>query len=75
METTINTRTYTLQIPQSDVRFLSTLAKKMGWEKKQVKTKIQARNKCSVDFALEEIASGNVGHAKDVDDLFKQILG
>lgn len=74
MEAAVNTRTYTLQIPQSDVRLLSALAKKMGWEKKQVKNKTRVR-KCSVDIALEEIALGNVGHTKDVDDLFKQILG
>lgn len=33
MEATVNIETYTLQIPQTDARFLSALVKKMGWER------------------------------------------
>ena len=65
-------QTFTLQIPEDDLRFFSALVKKMGWKKKKMQT---ARRKTGLDMALEDIAMGNVGHAKNVDDLFKQILG
>ena len=35
MEATVNIETYTLQIPQTDARFLSALVKKMGRERKR----------------------------------------
>jgi len=72
MDTDMNMQTFTLQIPEDDLRFFSALVKKMGWKKKKMQT---ARRKTGLDMALEDIAMGNVGHAKNVDDLFKQILG
>lgn len=72
MDTDTNMQTFTLQIPEDDLRFFSALVKKMGWKKKKMQT---ARRKTGLDMALEDIAMGNVGHAKNVDDLFKQILG
>ncbi|MGM9722821.1 MAG: hypothetical protein ACI3YG_01815 [Prevotella sp.] len=74
MDRATGMQTFTLQIPDSDVRFFSALVKKMGWAKKKMQVKSQ-RRKTGLDLALEDIAMGNVGHAKDVDDLFKQILG
>lgn len=74
MNTATGMQTFTLQIPENDVRFFSALVKKMGWTKKKVQSVSRSR-KSGLDLALEEIAMGNVGHAKDADDLFKQILG
>ena len=55
METTIDTRTFTLQVPKSDVHFLSVLAKKMGWKKKE-----HPNNKNGLDIALEDMEQGNL---------------
>ncbi|MBO4964031.1 MAG: hypothetical protein J6C31_07935 [Prevotella sp.] len=64
METAIDTRTFTLQIPQSDTRFLSTLAKKMGWIKKE-----QPSKKCGLDAALKEVEKGKLKSFDSVDAL------
>jgi len=41
-----------------------------------VKPQVKSRTKkCGLDEALEDVKAGRVYHAKDVDDLFKQILG
>lgn len=72
MDNDTNMQTFTLQIPEDDLRFFSALVKKMGWKKKKMQA---ARRKTGLDMALEDIAMGNVGHAKNVDDLFRQILG
>ena len=68
MSTTSDLQTYTLQIPQSDVRFLYIIAKKMGWTKK----KATAR-KTGLDMALDDVREGRVYKAKDVDDLIRQL--
>lgn len=64
MEATINSRTFTLQVPQSDVRFLSALAKKMGWTKKE-----QTKKKCGLDAALKEVEKGNLKSFDNMDSL------
>lgn len=64
METAINTRTFTLQVPQNDVRLLSTLAKKMGWTKKE-----QPSPKCKLDAALEEVEKGKLESFDSIDAL------
>ena len=68
MAASVNIETYTLQIPQSDVRFLSALAKKMGWTKKRISTKKPAR-KSNLDIALEDVAKGNLKSFDSVDSL------
>lgn len=64
MDTTLETRVFTLQIPQSDVRFFSALAKKMGWIKKEQPTK-----KCRLDAALDDVEKGNLKSFDNVDEL------
>lgn len=64
MEATIDSRTFTLQIPQSDVRFLSALAKKMGWKKKE-----QPAKKCRLDAALKDVEKGNIKTFDNVESL------
>ena len=68
MSTTADLQTYTLQIPQSDVRFLSVIAKKMGWTKKKA-----IARKTGLDMALDDVREGRVYKAKDVDDLIRQL--
>lgn len=57
-----------LSLPNSDLNLLRTLAKKMGWT-------IKKQRKSGIDKGIEDIATGNVFHAKDSDDLIQQILG
>ncbi|MDE6011745.1 MAG: hypothetical protein K2G91_03305 [Prevotella sp.] len=68
MEATSDTRTYTLRIPQSDIRFLSALAKKMGWEKKE-QPKNAVAKKCGLDVALEEVKQGDLKSFDSVNAL------
>ena len=57
-----------LSLPNSDLSFLRTLSKKMGWTMKR-------HRKSGIEKGLEDIRKGNVYHAKDAEDLIKQILG
>lgn len=68
METAVSTKTFTLQIPQSDVRFLSQLARKMGWIKKeQPKQKVTKHS--GLDAALKEVEKGELKSFDSVDAL------
>ena len=68
MEATVNIETYTLQIPRSDARFLSALAKKMGWTKKKIQI-LKPVKKNGLDVALEDIAKGDLKSFDSVDSL------
>ncbi|MBR1804589.1 MAG: hypothetical protein IJ775_06795 [Muribaculaceae bacterium] len=57
-----------ISLPNSDLSFLKTLSKKMGWTMKK-------KRKSGIDKAIEDISKGNVFQAKDADDLINQILG
>jgi len=57
-----------LSLPNSDLSFLRALSKKMGWTMKR-------HRKSGIEKGLEDIRKGNVYHAKDAEDLIKQILG
>lgn len=70
--TATNIQTYTLQIPQSDARFLSALAKKMGWTKKKASVGTRTR-KCGLDVALEDIAKGNLKSFDNVESLMNYL--
>jgi hypothetical protein len=48
--------------------FLRTLSKKMGWT-------MRRHRKTGIEKGLEDIRKGNVFHAKNSEDLIKQILG
>jgi hypothetical protein len=47
---------------------LRSLSKKMGW-------KIHRQRRSGIEKGLEDIRKGNVYHAKNSEDLIKQILG
>ena len=68
MEASVNIETYTLQIPQSDARFLATLVKKMGWTKKKMQA-VEPVRKSGLDLSLEDIAKGNLKSFDSVDSL------
>ena len=50
----------------SDLSFLRTLSKKMGWT-------IKRPRKSGIDRALDDVKAGRVYEAKNVDDLFEQL--
>ena len=58
----------TLSLPNTDISFLRTLSKKMGWTMK-------IHRKSGIEKGLEDIRKGNVYRAKNSQDLVKQILG
>ena len=63
-----NNENVQLTLPYADLSFLRTISKKMGWS-----LKLQKKN--GIEKGLDDIRRGNVFHAKDSDDLIKQILG
>lgn len=63
----VGTENVTLTIPNSDMSLLRNLSKKMGWT-------IHRRRKSGIERGLEDIRNGNVFHAKNSEDLIKQIL-
>ena len=68
METTMQNINVTL--PAADVKFFRELVKKMGWTMKKTSSKQQS----GLDKALEDVEAGRVYKAKDVDDLFNQLM-
>jgi hypothetical protein len=57
-----------LTLPNSDISFLRTISRKMGWT-------IHVPRKSGIEKGLDDIRSGNVFRAKDSKDLVKQIFG
>jgi len=57
-----------LTLPNTDISFLRTISKKMGWT-------IHVPRKSGIEKGLDDIRNGNVFHAKDSKDLVKQIFG
>ena len=57
-----------LTLPNTDISFLRTISKKMGWS-------LRVPRKSGIEKGLEDIRNGNVYHAKNSEDLIKQILG
>ncbi len=68
MQTSGISESVTILLPQDDVSLLRNLSKKMGWT-------IQRKRKSGIEKGLEDIRKGNVHHAKNSEDLIKQILG
>ena len=66
MEAVLNE--YTVQVPTMDLTLFRSLIKKMGWTMK--KTRVSG-----IEKGLEDIRKGRVYHAKDSEDLIRQILG
>lgn len=59
-------QTVNLTLPYADVSFLRTLSKKMGWS-------VRAERKSGIEKGLDDIRKGNLYHAKNSEDLLKQI--
>ena len=66
MQSTANIENISISIPITDLSFLRTLSKKMGWT-------IKRQRKSGIDRALDDIKAGRVYEAKSVDDLFDQL--
>ena len=66
METVLNE--YIIQVPTVDLSFFRSFIKKMGWEAKKARVS-------GIDKGLEDIKKGRLYHAKDSEDLIRQILG
>ena len=66
MQSTANIENISISIPITDLSFLRTLSKKMGWT-------IKRPRKSGIDRALDDIKAGRVYEAKSVDDLFDQL--
>lgn len=66
MDTDMNMQTFTLQIPEDDLRFFSALVRKMGWKKKKMQA---ARRKTGLDMALEDIEKGDFKSFDSVEAL------
>ena len=59
-------QTVNLTLPYADVSFLRTLSKKKGWS-------VRAERKSGIEKGLDDIRKGNLYHAKNSEDLLKQI--
>ena len=66
MQSTENIENVSISIPITDLSFLRTLSKKMGWT-------IKRQRKSGIDRALDDIKAGRVYEARSVDDLFEQL--
>ena len=66
MQSTVSTENVSISLPISDLSFLRTLSKKMGWSlKKQKKSKIE--------LSLDDVKTGKVFEASSVEDLMAQL--
>ena len=66
MQSTVSTENVSISLPISDLSFLRTLSKKMGWSlKKQKKSKIE--------LALDDVKTGKFFEASSVEDLMAQL--
>ena len=68
MQAIQTTENVQLTLPNADLSFLRTISKKMGWSLKR-------QRKSGIVKGLEDVRKGNVFHAKNSEDLIKQILG
>lgn len=68
MQTLATSENVVLSIPFGDLSLLRSLSKKMGWS-------MQRQRKSGIEKGLEDIRRGNVYHAKNSEELVKQILG
>ena len=68
MQSTAVNESVSVNLPVSDLSFLRTLSKKMGWT-------IKRKSKIGIEKGLEDVRKGKVYHAKNSEDLIKQIFG
>ena len=55
-----------MEVPSTEIAFLHTLAKKMGWA-------IKRQRKSGIQEALEDVEAGRVYKAENVEDLMAQL--
>ena len=55
-----------MEVPSTEIAFLRTLAKKMGWH-------IKRQRKSGIQEALENVEAGRVYEAENVEDLMAQL--
>ncbi|MBR3022297.1 MAG: hypothetical protein IKH59_08040 [Bacteroidaceae bacterium] len=65
METRATENLY-LEVPKSEVRFLRSLSRKMGWS-------IKKPRKSGIQQALDDVKAGRVYEAKSIEDLMAQL--
>ena len=68
-DTIMNTATYTLDVPTTDISLFKSLIKKFGW----VATKQKAPKTCRLDKALEAAKNEKLFATNDLDELMKSL--
>ncbi len=63
-------QTVSLQLPNSDMKLLRELAKKMGWTAKKIKSE---RKMTEVDKAISDVEKGNVKEFVSVKDMMNYL--
>ena len=67
----MNTTTFQITVPATDVSMLKKLIAGMGW----TMSTLTPRKEAGIERGLEDIKKGNVYHAENSADLIKQIYG
>ena len=67
--TIMNTATYTLDVPATDISLFKSLIKKFGWVAKKQK----APKACRLDKALEAAKNEKLFATNDLDELMKSL--
>lgn len=68
MDTVTINNEFTMQVPNSDLKFLKEFVRKMGWT-------LTKKRKNGLEKALEDEKEGRIYEVDSVEDMFKQILG
>lgn len=68
-DTIMDTATYTLDVPTTDISLFKSLIKKFGW----VATKQKAPKTCRLDKALEAAKNEKLFATNDLDELMKSL--
>lgn len=68
-DTIMNTATYTLDVPTTDISLFKSLIKKFGWVAKKQK----APKACRLDKALEAVKNEKLFATNDLDELMKSL--
>ena len=59
-------QTVSLQLPNSDMKLLKELAKKMGWTARKIK---EEKKLTEIDKAISDVENGNVKEFSSVKDM------
>ena len=68
-DTIMDTATYTLDVPTTDISLFKSLIKKFGW----VATKQKAPKTCRLDKALQAAKNEKLFATNDLDELMKSL--